>query len=335
MTRPRDLATLIRVSQLYYELGETQEAIARVLGITRPQVSRLLKQARAEGVVEIRIVDRTERPSAVADELSRRFNLKAVHVAPTFVGSESLTRRRVGRLAAQVLVGAVRDGMTVGIGDGSSIAALADGMDGLQASAAATVVPLCGGFWGATGGHEPYRRVADAIGATAHGLLAPGLLDDPATRDALAAHAGIRAVTSHWERLDVAAFGIGGPTWTEGAVGPEIMRDLARAGAIGEILISPFDIEGRFVGEALRHRTIACEPRALAQAPTAIAVASGIAKIAPILGALRTGVMGVLVTDLEAAEGVLQLADSTSTGLPARSGQLVRAGGPTSPGGTA
>jgi DNA-binding transcriptional regulator LsrR (DeoR family) len=331
MTRSGDLTTLVRASRLYYELGETQETIARVLGITRPQVSRLLKQARTEGIVEIRIVDRTERPSEVADELARRFSLKAVHVAPTFAGSEGLTRRRVGRLAAQVLVGAVRDGMTVGIGDGSSIAALADGMDDIQASVAATIVPLCGGFWGAAGGHEPYRRVTEMLGATAYGLLAPGLLDDPATRDALAAHAGIRAVTSHWERLDVAAFGIGGPTWTEGAVGAEIMGDLERVGAVGEILISPFDIGGHFVGEALRGRTIACDPRALARAPISIAVASGTGKIAPILGALRTGVVGVLVTDLEAAEGVLHLADSTSPGqphadLPARAGESASPG---------
>ena len=51
--------TLVRASRLYYELGETQERIATLLGVTRPHVSRLLKQARAEGIVEIRIVDRT------------------------------------------------------------------------------------------------------------------------------------------------------------------------------------------------------------------------------------------------------------------------------------
>jgi DNA-binding transcriptional regulator LsrR (DeoR family) len=37
-----DLATLVRVSRLYYELGETQEAIAALVGVTRPQISRLL-----------------------------------------------------------------------------------------------------------------------------------------------------------------------------------------------------------------------------------------------------------------------------------------------------
>ncbi len=44
-----DFDLLVRVSRFYYELGETQERIAGVVGVTRPQVSRLLKQARAGG----------------------------------------------------------------------------------------------------------------------------------------------------------------------------------------------------------------------------------------------------------------------------------------------
>jgi DNA-binding transcriptional regulator LsrR (DeoR family) len=76
-------------SRLYYELGETQNAIAEQLGVTRPQVSRLLKRARAEGVVEIRVVDRTSVESPAADALRERFGLGAVHLAPTIAGPRS------------------------------------------------------------------------------------------------------------------------------------------------------------------------------------------------------------------------------------------------------
>ena len=64
-----DLATLVRVSRLYYELGETQERIGALVGVTRPQVSRLLKEARAKGIVEIRIVDHAEVESPAAQAL--------------------------------------------------------------------------------------------------------------------------------------------------------------------------------------------------------------------------------------------------------------------------
>ena len=105
-----DLEQLVRASRLYYELGETQNAIAEQLGVTRPQVSRLLKRARAEGIVEIRIVDRTSVESPAGDALRRTFGLDAVHLAPTIAGPEDLTRRMVGRLAAEVLRGTLRTG---------------------------------------------------------------------------------------------------------------------------------------------------------------------------------------------------------------------------------
>jgi DNA-binding transcriptional regulator LsrR (DeoR family) len=296
--------TLVQASRLYYELGETQERIAALLGVTRPQVSRLLKQARAEGIVEIRIVDRTSEPSAAAEQLRERFGLRAVHVAPSIAGPEDLTRRSIGRLAAQVLRSAVRDGSVVGVGDGASVSATADALGDASGSVAATVVPLCGGYWFGDAAREPFRRVAEAFGATAQGLLAPGLVDDATTKESLLAHAGIRAVLELWDRLDVALFGIGARAWNESAVGPDVARTLGESGAVGEVLIAPFDANGKFVCDALRDRVIAFDARELTRVPVTIGVAGGVAKVTPILGALRAGVVNTLVTDATTAEAV-------------------------------
>ncbi|HYL41306.1 MAG TPA: hypothetical protein VET90_08365, partial [Candidatus Binatus sp.] len=81
-----DQATLVRVSRLYYEAGETQERIASILRVTRPQVSKLLKEARARGIVEIRIVEDDSRAEARATQLRDRFGLREVHLAPTIDG---------------------------------------------------------------------------------------------------------------------------------------------------------------------------------------------------------------------------------------------------------
>ncbi len=310
------IGTLVRVSRLYYELGETQGRIAELVGVTRPQVSKLLKQARAEGIVEIRIHDRPAVESAAGPVLRERFRLREVHLAPSHEGPEELTRRSVGRLAAQVLSSTVRDGAVVGLGDGASVSATADALPETPSPVAAAIVPLCGGYWFAGPAREPFRRVAEALGAAAHGLLAPGLVDDAATKDALIRHAGIRSVLELWERLDVALFGIGGRGWGAGSFGDELTRELDRRQAVGEVLIAPFDRYGRFIArDALRPRTIAFDAAELRRVPVTIGVAGGASKVAPILGALRAGIVTTLVTDAQTAEAVLA-ADEESADPP-------------------
>ncbi|MGZ8514787.1 MAG: sugar-binding transcriptional regulator [Candidatus Limnocylindrales bacterium] len=314
-----DFEQLVRASRLYYELGETQNQIAELLGVTRPQVSRLLKRARAEGIVEIRIVDTTAVESPAGEALRTRYGLDQVHLAPTIAGPEDLTRRMVGRLAAEVLRIAVRPGTTVGIGDGASVLATADALEENATPVAVTVVPLCGGFWATGQEREPYRRIAEALGAQVRGLMAPGLVDDAATRTALVAHAGIRAIEDLWDRLDVALFGIGGPAWSVSLVGEAIERQLEAADAVGEVLVAPFDIEGRFVCPALRERVIAFDARRLGRVPASIGVASGEGKVRPILGALRAGIVRTLVTDVATAEAVAALDEATQSPRAGRS----------------
>ena len=304
-----DFDQLVRASRLYYELGETQNAIAELLGVTRPQVSRILKRARAEGIVEIRIHDSTATESPAADQLRQRFGLDAIHLAPSVAGPEDLTRRMVGRLAAQVVRDSIRSGAVVGVGDGASVSATADALDEAASPVAATVVPLCGGYWTTGPEREPYRRVAEAFDAVPRGLMAPGLVDDAATRRSLVAHAGVQVVLDLWERLDIALFGIGGPAWSASAVGDRVERQLDASHAVGEVLVAPFDIDGQFVCPALRERVIAFDARRLGRVPVAIGVAAGEAKVRPILGALRAGIIRTLVTDVATAEAVVALSE--------------------------
>jgi deoxyribonucleoside regulator len=313
-----DFQQLVRASRLYYELGETQNQIAELLGVTRPQVSRLLKRARSEGIVEIRIVDSTSVDNPAAETIRRRFDLSGVHLAPTIAGPEELTRRMVGRLASEVLRAAVRPGTTVGIGDGASVLATADALEETAMPVAVTVVPLCGGFWSTGQEREPYRRIGEALGAQVRGLMAPGLVDDGATRTALVAHAGIRAIADLWDRLDVALFGIGGPAWSASLLGEAVEHQLEVGGAVGEVLVAPFDLDGRFVCPALRDRVIAFDARRLRGVPKSIGVASGEGKVRPILGALRAGIVGTLVTDVATATTIVALDEATQPAHGAR-----------------
>jgi len=83
--------------------------------------------------------------------------------------------------------------------------------------------------------------------------------------------------------------------------------EVIRAGGVGDILARPFDIEGRTIPTELLNRTIAIEPERLARARLVAGVAGGPSKAQAILGALRTGVLSVLITDAAAARVILDL----------------------------
>ena len=95
-----------------------------------------------------------------------------------------------------------------------------------------------------------------------------------------------------------------------GSLGGDVARSLDEARAVGEILIAPFDIRGEFVCPALRDRVLAFDARRLRDIPVSIGVGAGERKVQPILGALRSGAIRTLVTDVATAEAVVDLGDA-------------------------
>ncbi len=200
------------------------------------------------------------------------------------------------------------------------MAALADALPDAPQPISCIVVPLGGGWWFGGGRDEPFRRVAQALGATAVSLYAPAVLPDAATRTALEGNPSIGNVRALWGRLDVAVFGIGHQAWIAETFDAAACADLDAAGAVGEIVVVPFDREGRFVVPHLRERIIAVDPGALGRVPVTIAVAAGSSKVVPLLGALRTGIIRILVSDVATAEAVIEedrRAPASSRGGPA------------------
>ena len=301
-----DVETLVQASRLYYELGETQERIAEVLGVTRPQVSRLLKEARSEGIVEIKVIDIQSRSTEIADELCQHFGLRSAHVAPRMGGPNDMTRRMLGRIGCDVLRDYLRDGQLVGIGGGMTMSAVADAMAELPSRPSVTVLPLAGGGMTAPS-RDPVRRIAEMLDGYSMELFAPGIVHDRRAREALMRSVNARNVINAWTQLDIAIFGIGTYLRTETWYGPEILAELDEAEVVGEILIHPFDIDGDFVQTRLRQLIIGFDPRELDDVPLTIAIAGGPDKVRAILGALRTGVIKVLVTDEKTARDVLEL----------------------------
>ena len=303
---------LVQVARLYYLRSMTHQQIAGKLGISRVKVTRLLQQAVAEHIVEFRIADPAADTLELQERLEKVFGLKQALVAPSGDTAQQ-TLDTLGRSAARWLGERLRDNLVVGVGWGRTLNAMAPhlapaGHKGM------VVVSLTGGLAANARQPNPYdtaTAVASRIGAEPRYLLLPAVVDGEPTRDLLMAQASVRAVTGLWTRADIVLMSIGLLAPDTGVFYslPDPSAGVAaaeRAGGAGDLLARPFDSAGRFLSTDISRRTIAVEPEQLKRVPLVAGVAGGVVKAEAIAGALRTGLLSVLITDEKAARKVLQ-----------------------------
>jgi DNA-binding transcriptional regulator LsrR (DeoR family) len=137
----------------------------------------------------------------------------------------------------------------------------------------------------------------------------------PSLRDALLGEPEIAAVVDAYASVTTAIVGIG--AWgahgevagssllASGALGADERSDLRRRGAVGELVVHPFDAAGRFIAPDLAERAVAISVDRLRAVRRVIAVAAGAPKAHAIRAALSTGVIDMLVTDAAAAGAVI------------------------------
>jgi DNA-binding transcriptional regulator LsrR (DeoR family) len=81
---------------------------------------------------------------------------------------------------------------------------------------------------------------------------------------------------------------------------------LVASGAVGDLIVHPFDATGRFVAPDLAARAVAISVDELRAIPRVVAVAAGVGKARAIRGALATGVIDAR-DRFEAARAVLAI----------------------------
>jgi DNA-binding transcriptional regulator LsrR (DeoR family) len=320
MTPPDRLGALYAAARLYYVDERPQAEIARRLGLSQPTVSRLLRQAREEGIVQIEIRPMASDPSLAA-RLQAALGVRRAVVAPSGPAADrraTLIGPALDELAALGLEG----GDVLALGWGRTVSEIVEGR--LPSLAGVALVPTVGGLNEADRSfhaNEIVRRAAERSGAVAHLLHAPAV-PSAALRRSLAGDRTIAHVLSLWDRLDAALVGIGAPAAAAHGHGPGHVRTpealAALATAAGDVTSRYFDLEGRAVHYPGEQRLLAVTREQLRLAGTVIGVAAGEAKAAAIAGVARGGLIDVLVTDANTAAAALAIAEASPRATPRR-----------------
>jgi DNA-binding transcriptional regulator LsrR (DeoR family) len=316
--RPSEERELLRwVADLYYLQQQGQADIAALIGASVSKVSRLLAEARRQGIVTIQVAASRMGDSELERELTRQLGLQAAYVAPARVKDPSLASRVAALTAARVLPRWLPARGLVGFSGGYTMTQVARALEP-QPDSDLTIVPLQGN-WVDGGPHlhndQVCRDAASQLGARSLSLPAPVVVEHADTRDALLNDRSIRSVTERWSELDLAVVGVGpspggqqvDSTSVMGQLSPEVLEELRRQGVVGDLCAHMFDADGRFVEHELTRRTLSIPIEQLRRVRCVVAVAGGVSKAVSLLGAVRTGVPRVLITDQLTAEQLLEL----------------------------
>jgi DNA-binding transcriptional regulator LsrR (DeoR family) len=295
------MSAAAHVSHLYFKRRLTKQEIGERLGISRFKVARLIEEALETGVVRIQLDEPVALHETLAHELERTFGLELAVVVSHVPGSDPETWpvELVARAAASWLPELLRAGDVLGVAFGSTIQRVARE---LASGPPVPVVQICGHVAGVGSGQGPLEltwQLAERLGGAYHPLPVPALVASRAARDELMVNEALAPTVAMFERVTVALVGIGsleGEGRSSLLASGVLRREEVPGRAVGDLLVHLFDAEGHLVDTPLADRAIQLSADRL-RAARVVAVAGGPGKLRAIQGALRSGMVDVLVTD--------------------------------------
>jgi DNA-binding transcriptional regulator LsrR (DeoR family) len=306
---------VIKCCKLYYEEDYTQNEISSLLKISRPTISRMLKEARDFGIVKIEIVDKNK--STFADlerKIERYFSLKEVIIVED-ERNYLLERKKTGKAAAIYLQRIIKNGDMISVSLGYTIKETVDSLEESVKKHNLTFLPLVGGVGQSNTeihSNEILKNLSAKLGGNFRLLHAPAVVNNMSTKIELLREKTIKDILDYAELSNISLVGIGAAIDMESTImstgyfSKADMELLAEQGIVGDICLQFYDIEGNFAQVDQNKRVIGVNLNVLKKIDTVIGVACGEKKVKAIIGALNGGLIDVLVTNYSAAAAINQ-----------------------------
>lgn len=316
MARVNELRMIARVAQMYHIEGKRQADIARSLRISQATISRMLKKAQEEEIVRTTIVSPPGTFGALEAGLRQQFNLPEAIVVECTEDRIGAIMARIGEAGAHFLETTLQPGEIIGVSSWSeTIQKMVENIHPMNQSRAKYIVQTLGGMGNPsvqTHATQLTTRLAKLTGAEPKLLSAPGVAQSREAKLVLLSDQYVRETMDLFDQISLAIVGIGAvePSGMLARSGntfsAQELAELAEMGAVGDISLRFFDEEGHSVQTALNDRVTGMPMEQLAKVDRVIGVAGGETKTQAILGALRTGVLDVLITDKFTARRLLE-----------------------------
>lgn len=297
---------MAEAAMLYYEKKYTQQKIAEQMHLSRQTVSKLLNDAIAANIVEIKIHNPQKDCRSLETQICKRFGIRRCVVCGASSKNESIRRTLAVKAALDYILPILQTGgLKIGVSWGRTIQELIQTMPELH-TGGNTVFPL----FGATDNENAYfssnelaREMADKIGATIKYAWFPYLTDSAEDCNMIKKLSYYKKLQDLWGAADLAIVGIGNTDILE-VFGKTFGYSQIHTQVIGDVATHFFDKNGSFVN--LYENILCASVENIKNARESIAIACGKEKAEAIAGALRTNMIDTLITDEHTARQILE-----------------------------
>ena len=309
------VALLAQVASWYYEDNLGLGTIAKRIDRSVSLVSRLLQAARERGLVEIRINYPKAFNAAMEEQLMSSLPLERAHVVAASISSEAeASLRHFGSVAADLITADLQTSPTIGTSWGTHVHSVVSAMR-TASSGNGIVVQVSGSVDAGdptVDGAQVAQLLANKLGKDVRTLHAPLAVESESTANAL------RTSRSNAQTLRLAAsakhllIGVGAPYQPNaglrraGYLTDKDVAQLKHHRAVGDIAGYHLNIDGEVLDVSFNRRIIGIHPESMRKLHNVMVVATGSAKVKPILAAVRGRYVTTLITDAATAAGVLR-----------------------------
>jgi lsr operon transcriptional repressor len=304
---------LAQVAWAYYTEGLTQEQVAGKLATTRLRVNKALAEARRCGLVRVSFNTAFAACFGLERALSDRFGLARAYVAPAPADArdvQTVAGAALGHVLSDVLADpAVR---LFGMSWGNTLNIATRFIAAIERPDL-EVISVMGGLTQGSdlNSFEITTRLADLLGARHSYFTAPLYADSRETRDTIMELHMFREVIEKIRAVDAIAMATGDLStrsllMRDGLPADVSTNELRAMGAVGDVLGTVLDAQGRPIAHPINDRVIGIGLPDLARIPNVILAAGGLHKVPIVRALLGLGLVDTFVTDELTAAAVLE-----------------------------
>ncbi|MFD1449080.1 sugar-binding transcriptional regulator [Oceanobacillus profundus] len=303
---------MVKLAKLYYFEGWTQAQIAKRQNVSRPVISKLLNNAKKEGIVEIYIKDETVLTVELEDQLEKKYGLEEVVVVSASNFSHEKLKQQLGKTASSYLSKHLEGVRNLGISWGTSLLSLVEEYP-YERRNNLNIVPIIGGMGNDfvhLHSNQLAFQLAQKMNASCSYLYAPAMVETNELKNNLIRIKEIAHVLEKGRNVEMALVGIGSPFKEStlekmGYLQGNDLKTLREAGAVGNIGSSFFNALGEEIDHPLNDHFIGLNIKEIRNIPKVIGIVEGVHKLESIDATLKGGHLNVLIIDEYTAQALI------------------------------